>query len=79
MNPCLLSSRSWVAMMISMSGWAVLSARLPSGADRSPTKVIFLAFFFLSSFTVAMADPPVASMGSRMMTSALSSSCGAFK
>lgn len=61
-------------MMISMSGCASCRARVPSGAERRPTKVIFFAFFFLSSLTVAMADPPVASMGSRTMTSALASS-----
>ena len=60
--------------MMSMSGWASFSAREPFGAESRPTKVIFLAFFFLSSATVAIAEPPVASMGSKMMTSADASS-----
>jgi hypothetical protein len=37
-------------------------ARVPSGAERSPKKVVFFAFLCWILFAAAMAEPPVAGM-----------------
>ncbi len=70
---------STAARISGTSGWAARSRATPSGDAISPTNLIRLFPTAFSSAIVSTADPPVASIGSRMSSTSTFSPVGRFR